>query len=59
MDLLEIESYEDAVAFVVERTQVERQDLHAIAMMFGPEADDRLRALARERGIEIVGDTAY
>jgi hypothetical protein len=59
VELLEIESYDDAVAFVLERTQVERQDLHAIAMMFGPDADAKIRALARERGIEIVGPTAY
>lgn len=59
MELLEIDTYEDAVKFVLEREQIVAQDLHMIAMMFGLEADAKLRALMQERGIELVGPTAY
>jgi hypothetical protein len=59
MDLLEIETFEDAVAFVLERAEVDAQELHMIAMMFGLEADAKLRALMEERGIALVGGPAY
>ncbi len=59
MDLLEIETVDDAVAFLTERREVSAQSLQMLFQMFGPDVAAQLNALIAERGIEIVGDGAY
>ena len=59
MELLQIETLDDAFAFLRERSEVSAQELHIITTMFGAEAGDQFLALANERGIVIVGSGAY
>lgn len=59
MELLEIETIDDAIAFVTERRELSAQALQILLQMFVGEEADRLEALIAERGIAIVGDGAY
>lgn len=58
MELLEIKTFEDALAYVSERTRVSPLDLYVITMKFGFEAEEKIEALIAERGIEVVGEDA-